>query len=155
MDAEPPGVHAGEVATELAGRLGCPLTLVTVLAGASSREEADLERLVPHGSEGRSIQHRMDEAKSRAVARGVPSVEVVYLHGAVAEAILRYLDGNPPDLVVVGTRGLSRGSRLFLGSVSTRLVSEAPCPVLVVRTVRGRRKAADKPAGAPSTHPSA
>ena len=37
------------------------------------------------------------------------------------------------DLIVVGTRGLGGAKRLVLGSVSTRLVHDAPCSVLVVR----------------------
>ena len=37
------------------------------------------------------------------------------------------------DLVVVGARGHNAAQRLFLGSVSDRVVHHAPCPVTVVR----------------------
>ena len=149
MDGEPPGIHAAESACDLAGQLHARLTVVTVLPGGSGAGQADLERLVPRGSESRSIQHRMDEVRQRAVAAGVASVELLYLQGTVADAVLRFLGGSPPDLLVVGTRGLSRGSRLLLGSVSSRLVTEAPCPVLVVRTIKGRRKSAPEKGGTP------
>jgi nucleotide-binding universal stress UspA family protein len=39
------------------------------------------------------------------------------------------------DLLVIGTHGRSGLAKLFLGSVASRLVALAPCPVL---TVRGR-----------------
>ena len=37
------------------------------------------------------------------------------------------------DMVVVGSRGLGFAKRAVLGSVSTHVVRNAPCPVLVVR----------------------
>jgi nucleotide-binding universal stress UspA family protein len=37
------------------------------------------------------------------------------------------------DLVVVGTHGRTRLARIFLGSVAHAVVTQAPCPVLVVR----------------------
>jgi nucleotide-binding universal stress UspA family protein len=40
--------------------------------------------------------------------------------------------GNHLDLLVTGSRGYGPARRLMLGSTSTRLVREAPCPVLVL-----------------------
>ena len=42
-------------------------------------------------------------------------------------------EASDADLIVVGTRGLHATKRLFLGSVSTKVVHHAPCDVLVVR----------------------
>jgi nucleotide-binding universal stress UspA family protein len=55
----------------------------------------------------------------------------------------RRLDGSPGpvlaeaceddvDLLVIGSRGYGPTMRVLLGSVSTKLVNSAPCPVLVV-----------------------
>jgi len=136
VDASATGERAAIVASEMAVRFGCRLTLVTVLPWTGRNSQPDLERLVPMDSKGRPIHRILEDAQAEALKRGVPSVDLVYLRGKVVEAILEHLEHSPPDLVVVGTRGLSRGSRLLLGSVSSRLVSEAPCPVLVVRRVR-------------------
>jgi nucleotide-binding universal stress UspA family protein len=54
------------------------------------------------------------------------------------------LDGDPAseltrecaegvDLLVVGSRGYGPLARVLLGSVSRKVVQDAPCPVLVVR----------------------
>jgi nucleotide-binding universal stress UspA family protein len=57
--------------------------------------------------------------------------EVAVLEGDAAAAILDLCEARPVDLVAVGRRGLSRLHELLLGSVSSRLIERAPCPVLV------------------------
>ena len=140
VDGGPAGKHACSVATEMAARFHCALTLLTVLRSGEGESQTDLERLVPMDAESRSIHRFLEDARQAATERGIPKVEIVYLRGSVVDAILEYLRATPPDLVVVGTRGLSRRSRVLLGSVSSRLVSDAPCPVLVVRNVARRER---------------
>lgn len=154
IDASPTGVHVLEVATEMALRFRCALSLVTVLPWSQRGSDPELERLVPMDEQGRPVHQVLEDGAAKARAAGVPECGIVYLRGTVADAILDHLAASPPDLVVVGTRGLSRGSRLLLGSVSSRLVTEAPCPVLVVRHVRGARRpgaATGSSARAPAT----
>ncbi len=74
-----------------------------------------------------------ERAAGRARSAGIASVAMECLHGAVAEAILSYLEAHPVALLVVGSRGLSLGKRLLLGSVSDALVHHATCAVLVIR----------------------
>jgi nucleotide-binding universal stress UspA family protein len=136
VDASPDGQRACRTAIEVAARFGCTLTLLTVLPGTEKDAQPDLERLTPMNPEGKPVHRILEDAQSEALKEGVPRADIVYLRGNVVESILGYLEQAPPDLVVVGTRGLSRGSRFLLGSVSSRLVTDAPCPVLVVRAVR-------------------
>jgi nucleotide-binding universal stress UspA family protein len=74
--------------------------------------------------------------------------EAVQALGPGVGAEGRKLDGPPAatlaraceegvDLLVVGSRGYGPLMRVLLGSVSTRLVADAPCPVLVVPRPRG------------------
>jgi nucleotide-binding universal stress UspA family protein len=79
----------------------------------------------------------IEELRTSALARGVPSLEPVFLQGDVLPVLLQYLNSHPHDLLIAGSRGLTRGQRFLLGSVSTGLVAEAPCPVLIVRGLRG------------------
>ena len=52
---------------------------------------------------------------------------------SVVGALVDFASDEKVDLLVVGTRGMTGFKKLVLGSVSSRLVSHAPCPVLVVR----------------------
>jgi len=125
--------HAVQVASEIAGRFHSTLTIVVVRPPSHGEEFARLEALVPMGEDGRTLATLLDEFRARALALGASVVEPVTLHGEVLESFLTYLSVNPQDLVVVGSRGLTRSRRLLLGSVSSGLVNSAQCPVLVVR----------------------
>ena len=52
--------------------------------------------------------------------------------GSPAEAILRTLEKEGVDLVVMGTSGKHGLDRFLLGSVAEKVVRSAGCPVLVV-----------------------
>ncbi|RIK31201.1 MAG: universal stress protein [Anaerolineae bacterium] len=55
------------------------------------------------------------------------------LEGQPAEAIIEVANNRKSDLIVMGSRGLGRLVGLLLGSTSQKVVSHAPCPVLIVR----------------------
>lgn len=66
-----------------------------------------------------------------------PTVEAVRIEvvaGDPASEILRRARTHGIDLVVVGTHGRTGLKHLVLGSVAERVVRQAPCPVLVVRS---------------------
>lgn len=64
----------------------------------------------------------------------IPSIDVRVRAGRVAETLIEALI-NPydPDLVICGVRGLSNIKYAFVGSVSTNLIRNVNCDVLVVR----------------------
>ena len=56
-----------------------------------------------------------------------------YLEGSPAETILRDADTHNADLIIMGTRGRGEMRSLLLGSQSHKVLSEASCPVMLVR----------------------
>lgn len=52
---------------------------------------------------------------------------------SIVEAIVNLAEERNVDLIVIGTRGQSGFKKLLMGSVSSGVLSHAPCPVLVVR----------------------
>lgn len=63
--------------------------------------------------------------------------------GAPAREILKKAESYHPDLIIVGSQGLSALGRLFLGSVSQKVATEAHTSV---RIARGRVQETDEPA---------
>ncbi len=47
--------------------------------------------------------------------------------------IVKFAEAQDIDLIVMGTRGLSRLQEFFLGGNTARVIRHAPCPVLVVK----------------------
>jgi nucleotide-binding universal stress UspA family protein len=61
------------------------------------------------------------------------TAEPVCLFGNRAEEIIKMAAKQGADLIVMGAQGLGAVDRFLLGSVSTRVVEQADCSVLVVR----------------------
>lgn len=67
-----------------------------------------------------------------AKAEGV-QCQVVLRRGYPSVEILAHLDGQPADLVVMGSQGFSGMGLVLLGSVAERVVRKANCDCLLVR----------------------
>ena len=61
------------------------------------------------------------------------AAKIVKGHGEVVPTILDTIKKEGLDLLVVGGKGRSSLSDLILGSVTTKLISLSPIPVLVVK----------------------
>ena len=56
--------------------------------------------------------------------------------GHVVDTIVTQVEADHADLLVIGSRVLTKSERLYLGSVSESLLRHAPCSVLIVRDAR-------------------
>jgi nucleotide-binding universal stress UspA family protein len=79
-------------------------------------------------------QKRLSALAVKASKSGARA-KTLLLHGVADEQIIRAARSKKADLIVIGTHGRTGLARLFLGSVASRVVAGARCPVL---TVRGR-----------------
>ncbi len=123
------------VAVDLALRYASELLVLAVAPLApvfASPSEPFVPPTVPESSVPR-YREIVEAAVDRAQKAGVESVTGVCEEGVVVDEVLGRLAQDGADLLVVGSRGLSTAKRILLGSVSTALVTHAPCPVLVVR----------------------
>ncbi|WP_353929027.1 universal stress protein [Okeanomitos corallinicola TIOX110] len=59
--------------------------------------------------------------------------EIELVAGDPADEIIRLANIHQADLVVVGSRGLTGMKKIVLGSVSTQVMEEVHCSVLVVK----------------------
>ena len=131
IDGSPTREKALAAAVDLAARYGAELLSVGVtevpeVAGTVGESE-ELRR----GTEGH-FRQISEAAVGYARSRGVPLRSVV-LRGHVADAILRFAEGEGVNLLVLGEHGHSRIQRFFLGSTSDRVSEHCHCTVMIVK----------------------
>ena len=78
-------------------------------------------------------QHIIDGAKGHAEQKGLDNVNARLESGDPADSILRCIDEENIDCVVLGSRGLGNIKSLFLGSVSHKVANHAPCSCIAVK----------------------
>jgi nucleotide-binding universal stress UspA family protein len=77
----------------------------------------------------RTLQEAVKIAKRQKAAKITSVMEI----GDPAQQILERAKKSRADLIVIGTRGLSRVGELILGSVSHKVLHMARCPCLTVK----------------------
>jgi nucleotide-binding universal stress UspA family protein len=130
-DGSPAAEAALDHAIDLASTYGARLhALYIVDAAAFSSVEAGAELVVDAlEEEGQRAVERVHDAGAEAGVDVVASVQ----SGSASKSILRYVDDNDVDLVVMGTHGRRGVERFLLGSVTERVVRSADVPVMTVR----------------------
>ncbi len=78
-------------------------------------------------------QHILDGAKGRAEQNGLENVDVRLEGDDPADSVLRCIDEENIDCVVMGSRGLSDIKGLFLGSLSHKVTNHASCTCIAVK----------------------
>jgi nucleotide-binding universal stress UspA family protein len=123
-------------------------TIVVAMDGSSASQRA-LDRAVDYAhsrsaeiilahARTHAIEPDMDEtladlaAKLRDQGLRVSTVVKVSLVGEEAEMIAEAAREAGAELIVIGSRGRTAFVGAVLGSVSQRILHEAPCPVLIV-----------------------
>jgi len=103
------------------------LTSPTVTAPASAAVAAKI------AEDAKKLGDRILEDAEKVVReRGIP-VEKLLKEGDVVKEIVAEAQKGGFSLVVIGHRGMSKLSELFLGSVSEGVGHKAPCPVMIVK----------------------
>lgn len=134
-DLSPESFAAVQYAAHLAEGQGARLTIVhipqtTTLLFTDFAPPVDLLSL------DRTIERAAREKLEAWVRRHVKSkagVKVVIRAGVTHEVICKVADEVGASLLVMATHGRRGLGHVILGSVTERVLREAPCPVLVVR----------------------
>lgn len=117
-----------EPAVALAGFLGLPVWIVTVVSAATQREAAAQLGADAAGAESAYVRVLAREASADSDLE--PQFEVLHIPDP-ADAILDFASGD--GLVVMSTHGKTGLARVFAGSVTTSVVARSVHPVVVLR----------------------
>jgi nucleotide-binding universal stress UspA family protein len=119
-------------AAEMARKEDAELTLICVVETMNVALETGIgvqviEALRDHAAKA------LETAKAEARAASVEARTLLVEGVSPAESVVDAAKETGCDLVVTGTRGKKGAARLLLGSVAQKVVTLAPCSVLVVR----------------------
>ena len=139
LDGSPLAEAALADAQQLAVQLGATLLIVRILEPLSDWQK---EVLAEQGyneetlnAERRTEAHQYLQQIGEQLKAAHIATTCELFSGQASEAILHILGKVPVDLVVMSTHGLSGYSRWVYGSVAGRVLHNAPCPLLLRRSV--------------------
>jgi len=126
--------RAVDVAAELAKAVAGDLLIATVADSQLAEDARGLARV--EGNIGDVLEaltaKTLKGAEARARRIGVSRIELRTGAGDVAQSLIDIAAGSSVEMIVLGRRGRGQLAGLLLGSVSQKLVSLAPCAVVVV-----------------------
>src|SRR5208282_135656 len=133
--------RAANVAIEVARRFEAEIVVLYVIAvpatavakaGVSYGHEVALKEYFD--SAHKEADKIVDEVIRLAKAKDVKATRLIRDYAvSVVETILDEETKSNVDLIVLGTRGLTRFKKLLIGSVSSGVLQHAQCSVLIVR----------------------
>lgn len=95
---------------------------------------ADMDPEETHLETAKAIVRDAGEVIKAAGVSVTRRVETDYPIETVGNAIVDIAAAEDAELIILGSRGLSEFKGMLLGSVSSRVVQKAICPVLVVKS---------------------
>ena len=128
------GVRMG---LDMAQAKGAEVTLLAVIPiypdidlEITARARDSLERKL-----GSQAEQSLSKAKESFQAKGISPRAVIINAGDVADEIVKMAEDEKMDLIIIGSRGLGATGRFSLGGTAMKIISHAPCSVLVAKGV--------------------
>ncbi len=139
IDGSPQSDKAAEEAIRLAGASGTrfksKVYAILVLPSMRSPSFTDFFPSPPatERPDWEEKRKRIFYVVEKAAAEPASALENVVVYGDPAEEILSFAEREEIDVVVIGSSGVGRVKRTFLGSVSTKVAMHARQSVYIVR----------------------
>ncbi|MGB0085132.1 MAG: universal stress protein [Rhodomicrobiaceae bacterium] len=129
--------RAIDYAAHLAKDTNCDLLIVNVIGGGGLLGNlfsriTDAQQIWLKDLFSSESAELLTRARDRARSIGVGTIQLESRTGDVAQTIIDIAREQEAGTIIVSKRGAGRISGLLLGSVSQKLVSLAPLPVMVV-----------------------
>jgi nucleotide-binding universal stress UspA family protein len=145
LDGSETAAQALPHARELAAQSGAELVLFQVIpeGGDELVFTAEFQIRQPGVSQQEVLTEHVGTLLQRLaddLARQKIPATVILDNGEPAEKIVDYATNHEIDLIVMSTHGRTGLARWTYGSVAGKVLSAAPCPVLLVRPELGEAK---------------
>ena len=115
--------------------INLPPASKVVLAHVLPADNKNLEQSAdrPQTDSSEPLYRQAERTLEEYQAKIDRSSELEVVNGDPAEEIIRLANIYQADLIIIGSRGLTGMNRILQGSVSSQVVTDAPCSVLVVK----------------------
>ena len=142
LDGSEHSKMALETAINVAKKFGGKITLINVYSTSfiSSLSMYNEESEVVTAQEISRVAEAIRETRAGILAQGKKTVEAEDLpvttllkEGHVVQEIVKTAREGRFDLLVVGAKGVSKIKEMVLGSVTEKVVRNAPCTIMVVK----------------------
>ncbi len=132
VDGSEHGEHAAKVAGDLARAVKAKdLRIVVAYEPVPGYlGEPNLSQAI--AARTQEAQEILDKAQ-QAIGSVPGDINTEMIEGSIAEAIIDVATTRKSDVIVMGSRGRGRLVGALLGSNAQKVVSHAPCPVLIIR----------------------
>lgn len=136
VDGSDPSMRAAKYTAELASAVGAAVEIIHVMnlesrLNAISTLKSDYTPTIvleESRAEGRQI---LEDAK--ALFSETTEVRLRLATGRPVEKVLDFCQEIQPDLVIVGALGVSGIKGAVMGSISTALLENVKCPLLIIK----------------------
>lgn len=95
------------------------------------------EKYLEERSEAEKLMNKIKEKYKQKTKNNINSkelkIEIVEGAKSAAATIMEYAESKNVDLIIIGSRGRTSFKKLLLGSVSSNVIKNARCAVLVTR----------------------
>lgn len=134
--------HSRAAARFLRSRILSESAAVTILSSAENPVSDLAARYLSESQLAELTKPVMERTASLVTALrdefikdGIPVTTKIQMNHVI-DTIVKQVEADHDDLLVIGSRELTKSERLHLGSVSESLLRHAPCSVLIVRGAR-------------------
>jgi len=131
LDGSPSSEKALSVAVDLAKHYRAELVALSVAQLPESAELIGELEEIRQQAESRFCD--IGEAAVESAAQQGITLRSVVLDGHVADTIVRYIESERAELLILGQHGHSRVRRFFLGSTTYRVSEHCACTVMIVK----------------------
>ena len=132
LDQSPFAATVLDKALALAKEQGAAMTIMTVAEDFMDIGDV-LDTAMVTEKLFASAKAAAENYAAKAKAAGVPATVIVEQGVSPADLIISQAETQGFDLIVMGHQGKRGLSRYLIGSVAGRVVSHAPCSVLIIR----------------------
>jgi nucleotide-binding universal stress UspA family protein len=89
--------------------------------------------VTPDAKKADALSTQVEEMNEKETNAPLADCEIIIFTGKEQDEIMKYINAEPVELMVMGAYGHNRLRELLLGSTTSQIIRKSPIPVLLIR----------------------